>query len=162
MANTFINARTVVAYVDTVSPVSKDGTAMDMTNFEMVACLQNLGFDGTTSPISATSKCSGSFAESVDGEKGWTIQMEGLSIPLEIGDTRVNHNRLFDLWKSGQAFWLLIADATNSLSSVTMRYGVVRIDSNSEAFPDNDAQTFSVTATGIGEVFDQDDFATTT
>lgn len=162
MANQFINARTIVAFIDVTTPITTLGTAVNIDDFEMVACLQNLGFEGTTSPIAATSKCSGSFAESVDGEKGWTITMDGLSIKTLVGDIRYNHNKLFKLWRTGAPFWVLIADAANTEDSLTIRYGVGRIDSNSEAFPDNDAQTFSISITGIGQVFDQDDLAPVT
>ena len=160
MANKFINARTIVAFIDVTTPITTIGTDVTPADFEMVACLQNLSFEGTTSPIEATSKCSGSFAESVDGSKAWTISMDGLSIETLVGDTRYNHNKLFKLWKSGAAFWVMIADAANTAASLTIRYGVGRIDTDSEAFPDNDAQTFSISITGIGEVFDQDDLAT--
>lgn len=161
MANQFINARTIIAFVDETTPITTAGTAVTTANFEAVACLQNLSFEGTTSAIAATSKCSGSFAESVDGEKGWTITMDGLSIKTEVGDDRYNHNKLFKLWRSGKAFWVMIADAANTEQSLTIRYGVGRIDSDSEAYPDNEAQTFSISITGIGQVFDQTDLDVT-
>lgn len=162
MATNFINARTVVAFMDVTTPITTAGTAVTVADFEMFACLQNLTFEGTTSPIAATSKCSGSFAESVDGEKGWTITMDGLSIATLTGDTRINHNKAFKKWRSGEPFWVMIADAANTEDSLTIRYGVGRIDSDSEAFPDNEAQTFSLSITGIGQVFDQDDLAPVT
>lgn len=159
MANTFINARTILGYIDTTTPVSTAGTSVTPENFKLVACLQNQGVDGTTSAIAATSKCSGKWAESIGGEQGWTMTMDGLAIDLELADTRINHNELLKMWKSGTPFWVMVANADDIEASLTIRYGVARIDSMTEAFPDNDAQTFSISLTGIGELFDQDDLA---
>lgn len=162
MANNFKNARTVVMFADFTTPITTAGTAVTVADFEMIVCLQNNSFEGTTSPISATSKCSGSFAESVDGEKGWTMSADGLAIKLEVGDARLNHNALFKKWKAGTPFWVMIADADNTEDSLTIRYGVGRIDTHTDSMPDNEAQTFSISITGVGEIFDQDDLAPVT
>ena len=161
MANPFINARQSLLFINTVDPVTEEGTDLTIENFVAIACLTSVNFEGTTSGISATSKCSDSqFAESVGGEQGWTMSAEGLAIALEVGDLRANHNALFKRWRTGLPAWFMIADKTNTKDSVTIRYGVGRIDSESDAFPDNEAQTFSTSITGIGYVFDQDDLAT--
>lgn len=159
MANEFINGRKSLLFVDVVTPVTTPLDEVTPEDFKMVACLTANGFDGTTSAIATTSKCSGSFAESLDGEKGWTMSGEGQAIGLGIGDTRVNHNALFKLWKAGTAVWWAIMDADALNASETVRYGVGRLDSYGDAFPDNDAQTFTISVTGIGEPGDQDDMA---
>jgi len=163
MANPFINARPSILFVNTIDPITADGTDLTIENFVAAACLTNVSFDGTTSPISATSKCSdGQFAESVGGEQGWTFGADGLAVPKEVGDLRKNHNDMFKIWRSSAPYWWMIADKNATEDSVTIRYGVGRIDSDSDAFPDNEAQTFSISITGIGYIFDQDDLAPVT
>jgi len=160
MANEFLNGRTVLLYIDTVTPITTALDAVTTDDAELVACLTSNGFDATTSAIAATSKCSGSFAESLDGEKGWTMSAEGQAIKLTgVGDTRVNHNKLFKLWREGTAFWAFMMDTASP--TITLRYGVARIDSFSDGAPDNEAQTFSISLTGIGRPGDQDDIDTT-
>lgn len=161
MANPFINARESILFINTTSLTTVAGTTLSMANFVAIACLTNVSFAGTTSAIAATSKCSGKFAESIGGEEAWTMSAEGLAIPLEVSDLRQNHNDLFKIWRAGTAAWFLIADKTTSQSSLTIRYGVGRIDSQSDAFPDNAAQTFSTSITGIGYAYDQDDLVQT-
>jgi len=161
MANEFINGRKSVLFMDVTTPITTELTAVTTANFEMVACLTSNGFDGTTSAISTTSKCSGSFAESLDGEKGWTMAGEGMAVDIVSPDQRVSHNALFKQWRSGAAAWFAIMDADTLETSPTIRYGVGRIDSYSDAFPDNEAQTFSISITGIGEAGDQDDLDVT-
>lgn len=152
------NGRTVLLYIDTTTPVTTAGTAVTTANAMLVACLTNNTFDGTTSAISTTSKCSGAFAASIAGEQSWTMGGEGNSVTLDSGETGViaSHNALFKLWRSGTPFWAFQYDTALD----TVRYGVVRIDSDGEAYPDNAQSTFSLSLTGIGEAFDQDDLAT--
>lgn len=154
----FLNGRTVLLFIDTTTPITTDLDAVTTEDALLVACLTSNGFEGTTSAISTTSKCSGSFAESLDGEKGWTMSAEGQAISLDgVGDTRINHNALFKLWRSGVAFWAFMMDTNATV--VTMRYGLARIDSFSDSAPDNEAQTFSISLTGVGQPGDQDDIA---
>lgn len=162
MANEFKNGRLSLLYIDTTTPITTDLDEVTTTNAVAVACLTTNGFEGTTSAISATSKCSGGFAESVDGEKSWTMSADGLVIDLDSGDTRKNYTDLFKLWRSGTPFWAFIMDATSPASSPAILYGVARIDSFSRSDPDNDAMTFTISLTGIGEPGDQDDLAPST
>lgn len=161
MANPFINARESILFINTTSLITVDGATLSMANFVAIACLTNVSFAGTTSAIAATSKCSGKFSESIGGEESWTMSAEGLAIPLEVSDVRQNHNDLFKFWRAGNAAWFLIANKSDLQASVTIRYGVGRIDSQSDAFPDNAAQTFSTSITGIGYAFDQDNLVKT-
>jgi len=160
MANPFINARESLLFLNVTDDIDTPGTEISIENFVAVACLTSVDFNGSTSGISATSKCSESgFAESVAGEKSWTMSAEGLAQKLEVGDLRIDHNALYKQWRSGAAAWWMIADRTNTATSVTIRYGVGRIDTEGDSFPDNAAQTFSTSITGIGASFDQDDLA---
>jgi len=153
----FLNGRTVLLYIDTETPIDTEVEDVTTEAAILVACLTSNGFEGTTSAIATTSKCSGSFAESLDGEKGWTMSAEGQAISLLGGDLRINHNKLFKLWRSGAAFWAFMMDTATPV--ITMRYGVARIDSFNDGAPDNEAQTFSISLTGIGQPGDQDDIA---
>ena len=157
-----INARNTILYVDVVTAITVAGSAVVITNFKPVLCLTSNGFSGTTSAIDATSKCSiNGFAESIDGLKGWTMSGEGLAYKKATGVTTAENdmNDIFKLWRSGAEVWFMIADKTSMGTSVTIRYGVGRIDSDSDDFPDNEKQTFSFSITGIGEAYDQDDLA---
>lgn len=157
----FLNGRTVLLFIDTDTPITTALEDVTTEDAKLVACLTSNGFDGTTSAISTTSKCSGSFAESLDGEKGWTMSAEGQAISLDgPGDERINHNALFKLWRSGTTFWAFMMDTNAQV--VTMRYGLARIDSFSDSAPDNEAQTFSISLTGVGQPGDQDDIAPVT
>ena len=158
MANDFQNGRNMLLYIDTITPVDTELTDVTTDNAELVACLTSNGFDATTSAIATTSKCSGSFATSLDGEKGWTISGEGNSIELEDADPRTSNNQLFKLWRDGIVFWAFMYNTTQ----MTMRYGLARIDSYSDSAPDNAAQTFSISITGIDRPGDQDDIQATT
>lgn len=151
------NGRTVLLYIDTVTPVTTPGDEVTTTNAMLVACLTGNTFDGTTSSISTTSKCSGAFASSIAGEQSWTMGGEGNSVTLDPAEEGViaSHNALFKLWRDGTHFWAFQYDTTRD----TVRYGVVRIDSDGESYPDNAQSTFSLSFTGIGEAFDQDDLA---
>lgn len=151
------NGRLVLLYIDTTTPIDTPGDEVTTANAILVACLTNNTFDGTTASISTTSKCSGSFASSIAGEKSWTMGGEGNSVILDPSEEGViaSHNALFKLWRSGDAFWAFQYDTELD----TVRYGVVRIDSDGEAYPDNAQSTFSISLTGIGEAFDQDDLA---
>lgn len=154
----FLNGRTVLLYIDETTPITTDLDAVTTANALLVACLTSNGFEGTTSAIATTSKCSGSFAESLDGEKGWTMSAEGQAISLDgVGDTRINHNKLFKLWRAGTIFWAFMMDTASPV--ITMRYGLARVDSFSDSAPDNEAQTFSISLTGIAQPGDQDDVA---
>jgi len=158
------NARKSILYVNTALALTTAGTAVTMTGFLPVVCLTNNGFGGTTSPIDSTSKCTpNGFSESIDGVKGWTMSGEGQAYAKAVGETATvkNHNDLMKLWRSGAKAWWMIADQTDGEDSLTIRYGVGRIDSYSDAFPNNDLQTFSISITGNGEAFDQDDLDVT-
>lgn len=155
-----INSRKSILFVNVTDAVTEAGTDITIDNFVPIVCLTNNSFEGTTSPIDSTSKCSpNGFTESIDGNKSWTISGEGLAYAKAVGETVKNHNDLFKLWKAGTAVWWLIADKESPEASLTIRYGVGRIDSSSDQFPDNDTQKFNVSITGIGEAFDQDDLA---
>lgn len=149
------NGRTVLYYIDTVTPVDTPGTDVTTENAVLVACLTANGLDMTTSAISTTSKCSGKFAASIGGEQSWNMSAEGNSVTLDPSEVGViaSHNALFKLWRSGLPFWGFMYDPTLD----TVRYGVQRIDTDGEAYPDNAQSTFSLSTTGIGEIFDQDD-----
>lgn len=151
------NGRTVLLYIDDVTPVTTAGTSMTTDNAILVACLTGNTFDATTASISTTSKCSGQFAASIGGEQSWTMGGEGNSVILDPAEELVtaSHNKLFKLWRSGLPFWAFQYDTALN----TVRYGVVRIDSDGESYPDNAQSTFSISLTGIGEAFDQDDLA---
>lgn len=151
------NGKTVLLYIDDTTSVDTPGDQMTTQNAKLVACLTGNTFDGTTNAIGTTSKCSGSFAASIAGEQSWTMGGEGNSILMSPSEALViaSHNALFKLWRSGTPFWAFQYDTAQD----TMRYGVVRIDSDGESYPDNAQSTFSISMTGIGEVFDQDDIA---
>jgi len=159
-----INARKSILYVNPALALTTAGTAVTTAGFIPVLCLTNVGFDGTTSPIDSTSKCSpNGFSESIDGVKSWSISGEGQAYEKAVGETATvkNHNDIWKLWKSGAKAWWMIADQTDSEDSLTIRYGIGRVDSDSDAFPNNDLQTFNFSITGDGEPFDQDDLDVT-
>lgn len=147
----------VLLYIDTTTPTTTAGTAVSPADFVLVACLTDNGFDYTTNAITTDSKCSGVFATSIGGTKGWSMSANGNSITLSTAEqaTLQSHNELFKLWKTGDEFWALQYDVAKK----TARYGVVRIDNGGDAFPTNAAATFTLTLTGIGEPYDQDDLA---
>jgi|SRR6187402_670693 len=151
------NGRTVLLYIDTVTPVDTPGTEVTTENAILVACLTGNTFDATTSAIGTTSKCSGKFAASIGGEQSWTMGGEGNSVTLDPSEEGViaSHNALFKLWRSGDPFWAFQYDT----SLDTVRYGVVRLDTEGESYPDNAQSTFTSSFTGIGPAYDQDDLA---
>lgn len=158
ITDTFLG-NAVLLYIDTTTPVNTAGTAVTPENFVLVACLNENSVDYTTNAIATDSKCSGIFATSIGGKKGWTMAASGNSISVETGEqaTLKSHNAMFKLWRTGDPFWALQYDVQNK----TARYGVVRMDSGNDSFPTDAAATFTVGLTGIGEIYDQDDLDTT-
>lgn len=149
------NGNLVALYIDDVTPVDTPIAEMTTDNAILVACLTQNVFDGTTSAISTSSKCSGNFASSIAGEQGWTMGGDGNSVNLDPSEeaTTASHNKMFKLWRSGLPFWAFQYDEGLG----TVRYGVVRMDSTNNTFPNNALSTFTIALTGIGEVGDQDD-----
>lgn len=158
ITDTFLG-NAVLLYIDTTTPVTTAGTAVTPDNFVLVACLNENSVDYTTNAISTDSKCSGIYATSIGGKKGWTMAASGNSVSVDESEEAqlISHNKLFKLWEAGDSFWALQYDVQNK----TARYGVVRIDSGNDSFPTDAAATFTVGLTGIGKIYDQDDLDTT-
>lgn len=150
MADDFQNGTLYPLYVDTTTPTTTAGASVIIPgNFELVACLQDNGFDGSTDQLDTSSKCSGVFKDSIPGQIGWTFSGNGNAINPGVSDNRVSHNLLFDMWKNQTVAWFGIWD--DELSSI--RYGLGYISSFGEANPNNAAKTFSITVQGKGEIF---------
>lgn len=146
----FQNGTLYPLYVDTTTPITTAGEDVEIQgDFELVACLQDNGFDGSTDQLDTSSKCSGVFKDSIPGQLGWTFSGNGNAINPGVGDNRVSHNLLFNLWKNQTVAWFGIFDA--ELSSIRMGLGY--ISSFGEANPNNAAKTFSITVQGKGEIF---------
>jgi hypothetical protein len=157
MENVLMGTKQVL-FVDTVTPITTPYDEVTVENAIMVACLMSTGFAGTTSPIDTSSKCSpDNFAESLGGQQGWTVPINGMAIGLSVGDTRKNHNALMKLWRGRTVFWGFVMDMDATEDSVTMRYGLMRLDNWTETYPNQDKMTFDGTLTGIGYPGDQQD-----
>lgn len=154
------NGKLTLLYIDTDTPLNTPIDEVTNVNFRPVVCLTSNGFDGTTSEIDTTSKCSGSWGTSLDGQKGWTLTGEGNAVALTGGEEalKANQNEVFKLWRSGEEFWAAMFDE----ELISVRYGRARITSYSDSAPNNAVKTFSLTLTGQGEPGDQDDFQSTT
>lgn len=140
---------------DFTTPVTTEGDAMTTENVELIGCLTDNGFNLDTASQGTTTKCSGAFQTSVAGASTWGMSGSGVSIKKEAGDTRITAPELFKRARSREPFWAFTYDTEEEL----VRYGVVRLDSYSEANPAEGQATFDMTLTGIGEVYDQDDLA---
>lgn len=148
MANEFLDGTEFLLYINETTPLTTDiADVLIPGDFELVACLTSNGFDGTTATIDTSSKCSGNFTTALPGDKSWTVAGEGNAIPTEALDARINHNKLFELWKNGTTVWIALFDT----ALFTVRYGQGFITSFSDAGPRAAAQTFSVTFQGVGE-----------
>jgi len=148
----FLNGNLFPFYIDITTPITTDGEDVEVPgDFQLVACLTDNSFDGTTDDISTTSKCSGLFGDGIAGVRNWTMGANGNAIGIQPGDDRINHNILFDLWKNGTTFWGAQFDAGLD----TVRYGLMYIASFNEASPTNGARTFTASFRGKGEVYDQ-------
>lgn len=139
-------------YVNRVTPITTYGGDIAFPGeFDLVACLTNTGFDGSTDGIDASSMCSGIFKDSIPGQVGWTMSGTGESINITGADGRVSHNDLAEMWKNRTVAWWAIYDT--ALSSV--RYGKGYISAYADANPNNAVKTFTITIQGKGEPFTQ-------
>jgi len=114
-------------------------------NYRPVVCLVSNGVDATAADQETTNKCSGGFKTSQSGVKSWNI-----SAAQAPEADYANFNELMELWKSGTAFFARI---TNTASTLYYREGLVYNSSQSEGQPNQEAITFDITLTGIGELF---------
>lgn len=139
-------------YVNLVTPITTYGGDIAFPGeFDLVACLTNTGFAGTTDGIDTSSMCSGIFKDSIAGQVGWTMSGAGESINITGTDGRVSHNTLAEMWKNRTVAWWAIYDA--ALSSV--RYGLGYISAYNDDNPNNAVKTFTITIQGKGEPFTQ-------
>ena len=121
-------------------------------NYRPVVCLVSNGVDATAADQETTNKCSGGFKTSQSGVKSWNITGNGQAISAAQAPEAdyANFNELMELWKSGTAFFARI---TNTASTLYYREGLVYNSSQSEGQPNQEAITFDITLTGIGELF---------
>ncbi len=146
----FINGTLYPLYVDTTTSVTAAGNTVEVPgDFQLIACLTDNGFDGSTDQIDTSSKCSGVFKDSVAGQIGWTMSGTGNAVSITVGDDRVSHDQLFTLWKNQTIAWWAIFDS----AADSVRFGVGYISAFSEANPNNAAKTFNITIQGKGEIF---------
>ncbi len=129
--------------------------------FDLIACLKENGFSGTTDQIDTSSKCSGIFKTSLPGQIGWTFSASGNAIDLggtglntsnlSGSNDRIGHVRLFKLFKAQTRFWAAQFDSDLN----TVQYGVAYITDLQLTNPENAASNISITLQGTGEVWDQ-------
>ena len=155
MAENYLRGNNFLFWIDTVTPTTTVLTDVNIDNTELVACLTDNGFDGTTNVIESASKCAGLWGESIADTSSWTMNVSGEAIAEDGLASRANHNALFKLWRSKTPFWGFMYD----IEMETMRYGIVRIDSYSDTAGQGAIQGFSATLTGLGQPGDQDDIA---
>ena len=149
--------KNIILAFDFTTPITTPGDEMTLENMKLIGCLTDNGFSLDTASQGTTTKCSGDFQTSIPGASTWGMTGAGVSIKKELGDERLTSIELFKKAKSREAFWA----ATYDIDQDLVRYGVVRLDSYSEANPAEGQATFDMTLTGVGEVYDQDDLATT-
>lgn len=158
MAKTKINGRKMWLFVDTTTPVTTALTDVTTENFRPVVCLTSNSLDMTISPIETTSKCDDGNASSEAGTAGWTMNADGIIAILTSPDTTaVSAEELFKIIRSKASHFWAIMDVDALGASSLIRYGVGRLDSYNETWPDNESGTFTGAVTGIGAIGDQDD-----
>lgn len=152
MANDTQLGTLYLLYVDTTTSINTYGGDVAFPGtFDLVACLTDNGFDGSTDSIDTSSKCSGVYKDSIAGQVGWTISGAGESINITAPDDRISHNDLAEMWKNRTVAWWAIFD--EDLTSV--RYGLGYISAYADANPNNAVKTFTITIQGKGEPFTQ-------
>lgn len=158
MAKNKINGRKMWLFVDTTTPVDTALTAVTPANFRPVVCLTSNSLDFTVSPIETTSKCDDGNASSEAGTAGWTFNADGIIAVLTAPDTTsVSAEELLKIIRAKEPKWWAIMDVNDLGASSLIRYGVGRMDSYNETWPDNESGTFTGAITGIGALGDQDD-----
>lgn len=156
MAKTKKNGRDMWLFVDTTTPITTAIDAVTTANFKPVICLTSNGVDVTTSPIESTSKCDGGFADSEAGTTGWTMSADGQIATDSVPNASFGANELLDLILNKTAAWWMIMDVNDLSASEYIRYGVGRLDSYNETFPDQDSSTFTGSVTGKRQLGTQD------
>ena len=151
MAENYLKGTEFLFYVDTTTSATTALNAVTLANAKLVKCLTSNGFSGTTNTIESNSKCAGLWAESIADTAGWTMDFSAEALELQALDTSIDQNALFNLWKNKTVFWGFMYD----IASVTLRYGLMRIDSYSDTGAKGSIQEFSGTLTGIGVPGDQ-------
>lgn len=117
-------------------------------NFEQVICLTDNSFDGSTSPISTSNKCTGLWATSLAGEKSGTFGGNGDAVIIDGADDRYNMDKVAALWASGAVVWWLQYNENGT----SVRYALGYVSSYNDTSPNLDRQSFSFTVTLSGEI----------
>lgn len=128
-------------------------TATGVANaFETLVCLTTNGWQASGDEIDTSSKCTGGWASSIAGRKGWTITGEGQAIAGTTDTGTASFDKMFALWKAGTTFNVEMYNTDPDLEDDIIR-GPVRITALEKTAPDNAVTTFNVTFTGQGEPF---------
>lgn len=149
MAEQLLNGNDVLLYFDTTTPITTALNAVTPENFDLVACLTDNGFDGTTASLESASKClAGGFSSSIPDKQSWTMSLNGEQLLATGLAGRLSAEEVQQLWIDKETFWALQYDqAKNSVV-----YGLVYISSFSKANAASAISTFSATLTGVGGV----------
>lgn len=154
MSTTPKNGTFNLLYIDEDTPITTAGEDVVIVgNFKPVACLTDNGFDGSRDSIDTSGKCLDLFKSNIPGQAGFTFSGSGFAVQTTGSDiaAKVNHNRLFQLFQSGEQFWA----ATIDTDLYSIRYGLAFISAFAEANPNNAGKTFTITLQGSGQVYDQ-------
>lgn len=118
------------------------------TDWKTIACLSSNGVSRGADAITASTKCSGGFQESLPGELNWSISGEGNAVDDQLQASEVSLNELKEIWASQEvAEWKMA-----KVGSTDVDYGQGWISQLDTTAGNNEAYTFSLTVTGTGEI----------
>ena len=138
----------------------------DFTNMEVVALAQSYNLDtnvATNSLVAndlANPAGGAEWARPEPTEKTWTLSCDQLLLSPEAGGeydatSKVTNEAAFPVLKAGTLVWVMVGDSDLASGDTIPLYGQAYLTTYSQAGTIDEWHTYSLTATGVGELLDQ-------
>lgn len=115
--------------------------------WEMVACLTDKSFNGTTNNIEVNSDCEGTVVRNLPGDVSWSFEISGLFNTVPAPD--ISNNDLFTLWNERTVGFFKLDDGNGYV-----RIGEGYVSSFTETGTAGQYMTFTATITNAGAIAD--------
>lgn len=125
----------------------------DPYDWQLVACLTDKSFNGTTDTIEVNSDCEAGNTRLLPGNKSWTFEITGY-INTSPGPGQVSNETLFDLWNNTSDVNFAVGYFKMTDNAGYTRIGPGFVSSFSESGTSNEFMTFTATISNSGAISD--------
>lgn len=142
-----LNSNDYVMFIDDTTSTSASAGAA----YEVVACLTNISFSGTTNVIEVNDRCGN---EALPGNQTNTFTATGNATDGVGMSSPVSYQKLMSLYQSKDKFWVKLAKSTDAdpTAPLLMREAVGFITDYSETGDQDSPYTFSLTVRVDGDI----------